>query len=313
MQIKDFLEKVCNEITYKPIRKDIAQELDNHIEEAKEVYMNKGESEEEAINKAITDMGDAQIIGKTLNKIHRPKLDYKLFILFLILLCFTFLVVGIKTNSHLFSEGEGPFFISTIIYLIIGFILGFIIYFIDYTKIAKYSNYIYIASSFLIVYTVLFSNYQINGRPYLNIGNIFIVSISTVAMPLFLIAFIGFMQDVGKHKKEVQILNLKTITIDKNLIKILVLSIFSLLLLISIPSLTSAFVLGIAYMIVATIKIIKDSNKKITNILKLWGLIVALGLICLISLTTTPYRLGKIITTFHPETDPSGARLGRCK
>ena len=70
---------------------------------------------------------------------------------------------------------------------------------------------------------------------------------------------------------EFHILNLETIQIDKSLIKIIVLSIFSLLLLVSIPSLTSAFVLGIAYMIIATVKILKDSHKKVTNLLKLWG------------------------------------------
>lgn len=307
MQIKDFIEKVCNEIKYKPIRKDIEYELQNHIEEAKEVYIHKGEREEVAMNKAIADMGDAEVIGKTLNKIHRPKLDYKLLILFLVLICFTFLVVGIKTSSHLFSEGEGAFFIKIIVYLIIGFILGLAIYFMDYTQIEKYSNYIYIASSLLIIYTVVFSHYQVNGVPYLNIGNMFQISISTVAMPLFLIAFVGFIQNVGKHKIEINILNLETIKIDKSLIKIILLSLFSLLLLISIPSLTCAFVLGIAYFIVATVKIIKDSNKKVSNILKLYGVILVLGIICIICLTTAPYRLQRIITTFHPETDPEGA------
>ena len=307
LQIKDFLEKVCNEIKYKPIREEISKELENHIEESKEAYIHKGESEENAINKAISDMGDAEVIGKTLNKIHKPKLDYKLIILFLILLCFTFLVAGIKTTSHVFSEGEGPFFIKTIVYLIIGFILGLTIYFMDYTKIAKYSNYIYIASSILIIYTLLFSNCKANGIPYLRIGNIFTVSISTVTMPLFLISFIGFIQNVGKHKVEFRVLNLETIQIDKSLIKVIILSIFSLLLLASIPSLTSAFILGIAYMIIATVKIIKDSHKKVTNVLKLWGVIAVLGIICIISLTTAPYRLERIVTTFYPETDPEGA------
>ena len=306
LQIKDFLEKVCNEIKYKPIREEISKELENHIEEAKEGYMHKGENEENAINKAISDMGDAEVIGKTLNKIHRPKLDYKLIILLLILLCFTFLVVGIKTTSHVFSEGEGPYFIKTIVYLIIGFILGLAIYFMDYTKIEKYSNYIYIASSILIIYTVISSHHLINGIPYLNIGNIYI-PINRVAMPLFLISFIGFIQNVGKHKMEFRVLNLETIQIDKSLIKVIILSVFSLLLLASIPSLTSAFILGIAYMIIAIVKIIKDSHKKVTNLLKLCGVIFALGIICILSLTTAPYRLERIVTTFHPETDPEGA------
>lgn len=306
MQIKDFLEKVCNEIKYKPIREEISKELENHIEESKEAYIHKGESEEIAINKAIADMGDAEVIGKTLNKIHKPKLDYKLIILLLILLCFTFLVVGIKTTSHVFSEGEGPFFVKTIVYLIIGFILGLAIYFMDYTKIAKYSNYIYIVSSILIIYTVISSHHLINGIPYLNIGNIYI-PINRVVMPLFLISFIGFIQNVGKHKVEFRVLDLETIQIDKSLIKIIILSVFSLLLLASIPSLTSAFILGIAYMIIATAKIIKDSHKKVTNLLKLYGVIFALGIICIISLTTAPYRLERIVTTFYPETDPEGA------
>ena len=306
LQIKDFLEKVCNEIKYKPIREEISKELENHIEESKEAYIHKGESEEIAINKAIADMGDAEVIGKTLNKIHKPKLDYKLIILLLILLCFTFLVVGIKTTSHVFSEGEGPFFVKTIVYLIIGFILGLAIYFMDYTKIAKYSNYIYIVSSILIIYTVISSHHLINGIPYLNIGNIYI-PINRVVMPLFLISFIGFIQNVGKHKVEFRVLDLETIQIDKSLIKIIILSVFSLLLLASIPSLTSAFILGIAYMIIATAKIIKDSHKKVTNLLKLYGVIFALGIICIISLTTAPYRLERIVTTFYPETDPEGA------
>ena len=306
LQIKDFLEKVCNEIKYKPIREEISKELENHIEESKEAYIHKGESEEIAINKAIADMGDAEVIGKTLNKIHKPKLDYKLIILLLIILCFTFLVVGIKTTSHVFSEGEGPFFVKTIVYLIIGFILGLAIYFMDYTKISKYSNYIYIVSSILIIYTVISSHHLINGIPYLNIGNIYI-PINRVVMPLFLISFIGFIQNVGKHKVEFRVLDLETIQIDKSLIKIIILSVFSLLLLASIPSLTSAFILGIAYMIIATVKIIKDSHKKVTNLLKLCGVIFALGIICIISLTTAPYRLERIVTTFYPETDPEGA------
>ena len=303
MQIKDFLEKVCNEIKYKPVREEISKELENHIEEAKEEYMNKGDNEEIAINKAIRKMGDAQNIGKSLNKIHKPKLDYKLLILLLILSCFTFLVAGIKTFS---SEGEGSFIIKTIIFLVIGLILSLAIYFMDYTKIFKYSNYIYIASSLLIIYTLIFSDYDINGRPYLYVGNIFTVSVNTVAMPLFLIAFVGFIQNIGKNKLELSIFDMETITIDKNLIKIIVLSIFSLFLLFLIPSMTSALVLGISYIIISTIKIIRDSNKKVTNLLKLWGTLCILGIALIITFIAEPYRIDRIAIMFNPEIDPAG-------
>ena len=38
LDIKGFLNNVCQEIKYKPIRKGIADELENHIQEIKEEY-----------------------------------------------------------------------------------------------------------------------------------------------------------------------------------------------------------------------------------------------------------------------------------
>lgn len=93
LQIRDFLENVCEQIKYKPIRNEISEELKNHIEEHKETYMLEGLHEKEAEEKAIEQMGNAEEIGKRLNKIHRPKLDWKLLIIVITLLCFSFLVV----------------------------------------------------------------------------------------------------------------------------------------------------------------------------------------------------------------------------
>ncbi len=42
MDIKGFLNNVCQEIKYEPIRKEIVDELENHIQEIKEEYIEKG-------------------------------------------------------------------------------------------------------------------------------------------------------------------------------------------------------------------------------------------------------------------------------
>ncbi len=42
MDVKGFLNNVCQEIKYKHIRKGIADELENHIQEIKEEYIEKG-------------------------------------------------------------------------------------------------------------------------------------------------------------------------------------------------------------------------------------------------------------------------------
>ena len=53
LQIKEFLNTVCEQIKYKPIRNSISEELENHIEESKENYIRDGLEEKEAEEKAI--------------------------------------------------------------------------------------------------------------------------------------------------------------------------------------------------------------------------------------------------------------------
>lgn len=126
-------------------------------------------------------------------------------------------------------------------------------------------------------------------------------------MPLYIIAFVGFIEKVGKNKLELEIFNKKKIIIDINLIKIIILSLFSILLLFLIPSLTSAFVLGMTYLIVATVKILKSGEKKIKNILKLFAIPFILTIILLTSITTGPYIAEKILISFKPELDAAGS------
>ena len=81
MDIKCFLNNVCKEIKYKPARKDISEELEVHIQEIKKDYISDGMNEKEAEEKAVSQMGKAEDIGRQLNRIHKPHLDWKLLIL----------------------------------------------------------------------------------------------------------------------------------------------------------------------------------------------------------------------------------------
>ena len=70
MQINEFLNSVCEQIKYKPIRNTIAEELKDHIEDKKEELIEMGQNEEEAEKNAVEQMGDAEIIGKELKINH---------------------------------------------------------------------------------------------------------------------------------------------------------------------------------------------------------------------------------------------------
>lgn len=96
MDIKAYLNNLCKEIKYEPAKNAISEELEIHMKEIKEDYINEGIDETTAEEKVVHQMGNAEEIGKSLNKIHRPQLDWKLLILIAILMGFSLLIAILK-------------------------------------------------------------------------------------------------------------------------------------------------------------------------------------------------------------------------
>lgn len=297
MQIKEFLNTVCEQIKYKPIRNSIAEELENHIEESKENYIQDGLKEKEAEEKAIIQMGDAKEIGKRLNKIHKPKLDWKLLIILIVLLGFGFLVAFTRASNIVVTDGY-DFIAKYISFLIMGSILSIFIYFIDYTKIIKYSNIFYIIATAMNVYSALFG-IRVNGLPYINISQLSAFSPVIITIPLYIIAFVGFLNSEKQNKKNVTIFNKN---INLKLVKIITLSIISIIILANIPSITSALILGLIYLIIGTVKLIQIKQNRKRNLLILWGIPIILGTILLLSaIIETPYIVNRFVAVYNPE------------
>ena len=157
MQIREYIDNVCNQIKYKPIRNEIAEELTNHLEECKENYIQDGMKETEAELNAVKQMGDAEKVGKQLNKIHRPKLDVKLILIIGMVLFFSILVALTRANSLNFDikdlngvsyyETEQTQMSKYFAVLAGGIIVSIGIYFFDYRKLNKISNYLYICAT----------------------------------------------------------------------------------------------------------------------------------------------------------------------
>lgn len=304
MDTKDnFLNKVCQEIKYKPARRGIAEELELHIEDIKEDYLKSGIKENEAEEKAVAQMGHAEEIGKKLNKIHRPKLDWKLLILILILIGFGIVVAILRDRQPLKTTNYTG---STIVYLVIGIILSIGIYFFDYKKIKKYSNLIWIIATIIMVVPFLVKGPMINYVQYMRIFNVTIFP-PAVALPLYLISFIGNIINYDKNKKfKANILGIN-FSFNKDFLKILIFSIISLILMLNIPSTENALILGIAYLIISTIKIMQDKEGRIIKLASLYGIIAIFAIVVICTLIASPFRLQRIISSFNPESDPEGA------
>ena len=308
LDVKEFLNNVCQEIKYKPIRKGIADELENHIQEIKEEYIETGMNEAEAEEKAVKQMGEAKTIGKELNKVHKPKLDWKLLLITVILIYFGILVDMIRANNLLKNSITGEI-IRYVIFLGVGIIPSGIIYFTDYKRLQKYSNIIYIIATLSIFFAMLFGK-EIGGKPYLYF-NLWTVAPEVIAMPLYIIAFVGFVNDFERKSKLKSIIlkfTNKEININFNLVKIILLSIFSLIFLTLIPSIASVFILLLTYLMISTIKIIQLDKNKVKNLIILWGMVIIGAILFTLVFIggSGTYRLNKINMLINPESDSQG-------
>ena len=298
MNINTFLDLLCNEIKYKPIRNDIAEELKNHINEIKQEYIDKGLESNKAEDKAVEQMGNPKEIGLKLNKIHKPKLDWKLLIIMIIVLGFSLLVTFTR-SSNISQNNEINVMIKYIAFMVIGIILSVICYFVDYRNLLKHSKKLFIIASLSIIVSITFGT-NLRGVSHFRIGT-YMFSPSVIAMPLYILSFVGFLENINKESRE---------KVNINIIKIIISSIFSLYLLSLIPSLVTAFIVCLTYLILATRKLLQINKNIKKNRGLLWGVTVVLIFISIIIMVYSPlglFRLNRITASFNPESDPNGA------
>ncbi|NKF08672.1 FtsW/RodA/SpoVE family cell cycle protein [Clostridium gasigenes] len=149
--VDEYVNNVCGLVKNKKVHENIKEELLGHIYEIVEEYIERGKSEEEAINQALLQMGSFDVIGSSLNKVHKAAPDWillrmtSMFILFSI---FTLGFMGINASSsgHYLGEISKKYIIRNGLYLIIGIAVVMGISKIDYRSLKKYSKYIYIGA-----------------------------------------------------------------------------------------------------------------------------------------------------------------------
>ncbi|OPZ88285.1 MAG: Rod shape-determining protein RodA [Firmicutes bacterium ADurb.Bin419] len=137
--IQDFLQKACSQIRYKSIHSSVVNELTDHIEEQKNQYIKQGLNEDEATTKAVEQMGDPVVVGKQLDKAHRPRIELSILSLVAVLVLIggivQFLISGASSDIDTFSR--------FLIYAPIGLLAFIATYFFDYTLIGRYSKTVY--------------------------------------------------------------------------------------------------------------------------------------------------------------------------
>ena len=134
MKIDEYLDIVSQQIRYARIRPSVTEELKNHILDQAEAYEALGSSPKEALERAVLEMGDPVETGVSLDRIHRPQMNWGIVLLMGIISLFSigvFYAANIK-GADMYPWQRQAAFIAA------GFSLMLLVYRMDYSVLGKF-------------------------------------------------------------------------------------------------------------------------------------------------------------------------------
>lgn len=269
-----FLREVTNHIKSKEAKDLVAAELDFHLKQAKNMWVEKGLSEEVAEDKAVEQMGSAIKLGQELNKLHKPKVDWFLIILLVIAMGLGFLPVIAfgHTNDLLMNK---------VIFVILGVATAVGMMLIDYRKLERFGWLFYTIGVLTLVLPRYFSNDLMNGEALIKIDPV--ATGCLMAVPFFLLAWASFFNN-GRLKIR----------------HLLILYLFSLYLFLTISMLSPIFIY--ITMVFVMLWWSKLGKKK--------ALVITVVTICLFTLvglfSVKEYQVDRILGYLNPGHDAGG-------
>ncbi|MBQ2836046.1 MAG: FtsW/RodA/SpoVE family cell cycle protein [Clostridia bacterium] len=312
MNAKEFLNNVSKEIKYKPANKSITEELEAHIEDLKNDNLCKGYTDKQAEEKAVEQMGNAKKIGKKLNKIHRPKLDWITLFFSLAFIYFGGQFWSFSYLESYWNNGNNlsdwyVYYRLVCIELIVGLIFSIFLFFYDYRKICKHSKTLFILATILNVIAYL-KGFRANGNLVYGLWPFTSTSPAVFTVPLYIIAFAGFIKDIEEESK-ISIDTSYKKTFNYNIVKIIVLSCLAVISSLMI-NFVSGFCVAMVYLIILTSGLLKSKQIKKTFMIILatsLGFVLLSTIICIVP-TRVMHRRDKYTSAYWVGVDTVGER-----
>lgn len=178
-----FLKEVTNHIKSKEAKDLVATELNFHLKQAKDMWMDKGLSEEIAEDKAVEQMGSPIKLGQELNKLHKPKVDWFLLILLVAAMGLGFLpVIAFGYMNDLLMD--------KVISVVLGIATALGMMLINYRKLERLGWLFYTIGVLILLMLYCFPNAGMLGEPIIKVGPIAIDRL--MAVPFFFLAWASF-------------------------------------------------------------------------------------------------------------------------
>jgi len=281
-----FLDNVCIHIRCRAAHKDICTELSEHIDELKVAYSEKGYADEQALDMAISDMGDTAEIGTQLNKRHKPQTEWLLIALISFICIVGASVIFCSNDPH--SGGFGQY----LVWAVTGAALAAGVMFFNYTNIKKWALPLYLSALGFLIFG-LTAGVKYNGEIFMPLGLV-TVSASLAIVP-FVLAFVGFMH---RFRGEGVL----------GIVKLIFLGAISIYVMFLIPNMANVLILFVSYTALLFTAVWKGhfgGKLRIQKILLLTGYLLLLGFLAM-SIIRTPYQLDRLFT-FITHDNPNGS------
>lgn len=157
--IAAYLEAVQEQIRWKRARPVLTRELERHLEDQRDAFVQEGKAPEEAERLAVEDMGDPVAVGTELDRVHRPRPQWGLLGLTLALAAAgAFLRVEFLRTSP-YSTGPQVLIkaLASLAALALGTAAMLGMYFLDVSRLVRHARAVSIAALAVGLASLLFS------------------------------------------------------------------------------------------------------------------------------------------------------------
>lgn len=287
--VNDYLDNVCSNIKNTRMHNEIREELLCHIEDRFLSNLDNGLNEKEAIENAVTIMGDYKKIGEDLDKVHKPSIELGILIPTILILCIGLITLTFTSN---YLGVKDSYINKSIIFSFIGIVFLLLCSSFNYIKLKVYSKIIYILSLLLLLLSLFFGAVQYGNNIFLSYGsNTFLVlgpiSINVLELSpiLILISLCNLIKDYSEYKDKMDFL------------EVYALCFMPLILMLAFRNISC-----IAIYFVGVCAILKIKNFKNKYII-----IPAIVCLLLFLFALNDYRIMRLTSFLNPLSDPQGS------
>ena len=185
MNVKEYIDELCGQIRDKHAREFVEDEIRSHIEDQAEAFEKDGMRHEDALAKAVKEMGDPVSVGVELDRIHRPHMEWR-FLGYVVFISMISLGVQFLIRNHMSigTEMAGSFERSNILPILFGLAIMIVIYRADYTILAGRCR---ISGACYLILLTLIANILsvINSWLYIGTLSISLPALLILYLPLF--------------------------------------------------------------------------------------------------------------------------------